>query len=206
MKGLSGISLAICLGLTALGAASPAFSQQSETGTLVFDLKNYTSEAKMPKRSQKDLEHAGIRWGVLDHTMVIPLVNEKFVKADTPYFTRYGEQKSLEMKPGQYTITCIGWEFASVSRDQGKNIAKDAYFNKDVVTFTVLPGKTTTLEVIPIYRAESQRRLWANLTILFPDLKVHVLEDGAPKGDDLVISRRTDKSVAWNDYQGPLKF
>jgi hypothetical protein len=128
------------------------------------------------------------------------------VKADTPYLTRFGEQKTLEMKAGHYTITCIGFEFSSTSTDPDKNLAKSAFFNNDVLTFTVLPGKTTTLEIYPIYVAESQWRVLAKLTVFIPDLKVRVLEDGTPNGEDVVINRRTAKSVAWNDYHGPLKF
>ena len=41
------ILLGVVLGLTALGAVRPVFGQ--ETGTLVLDLKTYTSDAKMPK-------------------------------------------------------------------------------------------------------------------------------------------------------------
>jgi hypothetical protein len=194
----------MCLGPTVLGAAQPLFGQQS--GTLVFDLKNYTSDAKLPKRNQKQLEHAGFRWGMLDSTVLIPTVNEKLVKADLPYFTRFGEQKKLEMKPGQYTITCIGFEFASASSDLEKTLTKSAFFNNDVVTFTVLPGKTTTLEISPMYVAESQWRILTKLTMFIPDLEVRVLEDGTPKGENVVINRRTPKSVGWDDYHGPLKF
>jgi hypothetical protein len=204
MKRLRFIFLGVFLGLTALGAARPVLGQQS--GTLVFDLKNYTSDAKIPKKSEKGLEHAGVRWGIRDNTVLISLVNERFVKADTPYLTRFGEQKTLEMKAGHYTITCIGFEFSSTSTDPDKNLAKSAFFNNDVLTFTVLPGKTTTLEIYPIYVAESQWRVLAKLTVFIPDLKVRVLEDGTPNGEDVVINRRTAKSVAWNDYHGPLKF
>jgi hypothetical protein len=42
--------------------------------------------------------------------------------------------------------------------------------------------------------------------MLVPDLHVRVLEDGTPKGEDVVITHRTAKSVAWDDYHGPLKF
>lgn len=56
MKRLSYILLGVFLGLTSLGAAQSVFGQQS--GTLVLDLKNYTSDAKIPKNSQKRLEHA----------------------------------------------------------------------------------------------------------------------------------------------------
>jgi hypothetical protein len=195
--------IGICLGLTAFGGAQSIPGQQS--GTLVFSVKDYTSDAKMPKNIVKNLEHGGFRWGVLDKTLLIPMVNEKFVKADTPYLTHFGDQKTLALEPGQYTIACIGFEL-SLSPDVDKALAKGAFFNNDVVTFTVLPGKTTTLEISPVYQAESQGHVLAKVTMFTPDLKVRVLEDGTPKGEDVVISRRTAKSVAWDDYHGPLKF
>jgi hypothetical protein len=190
--------------LTVPGAARVAFGQQ--TGTLVFDLKSYTSDAKMAKKVVKQLEHAGIHWGMLDNTVLIPFVNEKFVKADTPYLTRFGEQKSLELKAGRYTITCIGYENRSSSGDIDKVLSKNAFFNNDVMTFTVLSGKTTTLEISPVYQAESKWILLSKFTMFLPDLKVRVLEDGTPNGEAVVITQRTAKSVAWDDYHGPLKF
>ena len=204
MTGYKCILAALCFCLIAIGASRPMLAQQS--GTLLLDLKNYTTDTKMPTKVQKQLEHAGIQWGMLDNSVLISFVNRKFVKADTPYLTRFGEQKTLELKPGQYTITCIGFEFKSTSTDVDKVLAKSAFFNHDVVQFNVLPGKTTTLEITPAYVAESQWRLWVKLKFFVPDLAVRVLEDGAPKGDSVVISRRTAKSVAWNDYHGPLKF
>jgi len=205
MKHLKMMLLGVLAGLAVLSGAQAVHAQP--TGTLVFDLKSYTSEAKMSKKQQTELEHAGVRWDMLDNnSLLISFVNERFVKADLKYLTRFGEKKSLELKAGRYTITCIGFEFNSTSRDVNKVLAKSAYFNNDVVTFAVQPGKTTTLEVSPVYKPESQMRLWVKLTMLMPDLKVRVLEDGTPQGDDVVINRRTDKSVAWNDYQGPLKF
>ncbi|HLJ79630.1 MAG TPA: hypothetical protein VKT75_19595 [Acidobacteriaceae bacterium] len=204
MKPFRYVLLGLCLVLTAPGPTQLALAQQS--GTLVFDLRNYTSATKMPKKSEKQLEHGGVRWGMLDNSLLISFVNEKFVKADTPYLTRFGEQKTLEMKAGQYTITCIGFEFNSTSTDLDKVLAKSAFFNNEVVAFTVLPGKTTTLQVFPIYEAESQRRFLAKFTFFTPDLKVQVLEDGVPKGEEVVINRRTANSVAWDDYHGPLKF
>jgi hypothetical protein len=177
-----------------------------QPGTLVFDLKSYTSDAKMPKNIQKQLEHAGIHWGILGNTVLIPMVNQKYVKADTSYLTRFGELKTLEMKAGRYTITCIGYEIRSRSSDIDKVLAKNAFFNNDVVTFTVLPDKTTTLEISPVYQAESKWLVLSKFTMFLPDLRIRVLEDGTPNGEEVVISRRTAKSVAWDDYHGPLKF
>lgn len=204
MKYLRYIFLTSYLCLAVLDGARSAFAQQS--GNLVLDLKNYTSDAKLPKNSQKSLEHAGLRWGMLDNTVLISMVDPRYVKADTPYLTRFGEQKTLDLKPGTYTITCIGYEFSSTSRDVDKVLAKSAFFNNDVITFSILPGKTTVLEISPTYEAESQWRALSKFTFFIPDLKVHVLEDGTPKSEDVVVNRRTDKSVAWNDYHGPLKF
>jgi len=205
MKRFRYIFLGVFLGLAAIGAARPILGQQS--GTLVFEVKNYTSDAKLPKKIQKVMEHGGIGWGTLDNSVLISMVRENFVKADLQYFTRFGEQKTLEMKAGQYTITCIGYEFVSTwSLDVDKNLAKSAFINSDIVTFTVLPGKTTTLEISPVIVAKSVWVRLSSVTMFSPDLTVRVLEDGAPKGEDVVITRRTENSVAWNDYHGPLKF
>ncbi len=204
MNRLRTIVFGVELGLAAVGLAATALGQQN--GTLVVDLKAYTSNAKIPKNTQKELEHAGIHWGLLDNALVIPMVNQKYVKAETPYLTRFGEQKSLEVKAGRYTISCIGYEIRSSSRDIDKVLSKNAFFNDDVMTFTVQPGKTTTLEISPVYEAESKWVMPSKFTMYMPDLKVQVVEDGTPKGDDVVISQRTDKSVAWDDYHGPLKF
>lgn len=38
-----------------------------------------------------------------------------------------------------FTITCIGFEFKSTSGDVDKVLAKSAFFNNDVVEFTVVP-------------------------------------------------------------------
>ncbi len=204
MNRTSSLLLGVCVCLAFFGSERRAAGQQ--TGTLVFDLKNYTSDAKIPKRNQKMLEHAGLRWGLLDSGVLISFINEGFVKADMPYLTRYGEQKTLEMKPGHYAITCIGYEFNSTAQDPDKHLAKTAFFNNEVVPFTVSPGKATTLEIVPVYEAESQWRVLTKVTVFLPDLKVRVLEDGKPTGAEVVINRRTDKSVAWDDYRGPLKF
>jgi hypothetical protein len=93
-----------------------------------------------------------------------------------------------------------------MSRDPDKVISKSGFYNIDVLKFAIMPGKTTTLEISPILVPESQSRLWAKFTMFLPALRVRVLVDGTPPGEAVVISRRTDKSVAWNDYKGPLKF
>jgi hypothetical protein len=107
-----------CVGLAAPGGAQTGTTQQ--TGTLALDLKNYTSDAKLPKKVQTQLEHAGLPWGIVEHTLVVPLLNQKFVKVDTLNLTRFGDQKTLEVTPGDYTITCIAHEFNSDSTSVDK--------------------------------------------------------------------------------------
>jgi hypothetical protein len=198
------VLFAACVVLAALVAARPATGQ--ETGSLAFEVKNYTSDVKIPKNFQKGFQHAGIAWGMVDHTLVITFVSQNFIKAKITNLTRFGEEQTLDLKPGEYTVTCIGYEWNSTSRDPDKNLAKSAFFNKDVVRFTVAAGKTTTLEVAPVYVAEAQWFLWAKRNLYIPDLTVRVLVDGSPAGEAVTISKRTDKSVAWDDYHGPLKF
>ena len=204
MQRLRCILFGVVLGLTALSTAPPIFGQQS--GTLVLQVMNYTSDTKIPKNNQKALQHGGIQWGMFQNTVLISFVAQNFLKAEIPYITRFGEQKTLQLAPGRYTITCIGYQFNSTSSDPDKTLAKSAFFNNDVVAFDVLPGKTTTLEIYPNYVAESQWRLLTKFKLFIPELKVRVIEDGTQKGDNFVINQRTDKSVEWDDYHGPLKF
>jgi hypothetical protein len=204
MRRLKSAALVLFLGATVLSAVKPLLAQQ--TGTLAFDVENYTTNAKIPKNAQKSLEHAGVQWGMVDNTVVISLVSERFVKVDTPYHTRWGEQKTLDLKAGQYTITCIGFEPNSTSSDPDKSLSKSAFFNNDVVAFTVLPGKTTKLEISTKYLEKSLWRALAKINVYTPEITLRVLEDGTQKSEDVVISRRTDKSVDWDDYKGPLKF
>lgn len=190
--------------LAANSTVRPLSAQQS--GTLVLSLKEYSTEAKLPKNVKKGLEHAGLRWGLTDQLLLISMVNEKYVKADLPYLTRFGEQKNLELKPGHYSITCIGFEFVSTSSDPEKVLDKSAFFNEGVASFTIESGKTTTLEISPIVEGESQWRLLAKLTFYIPTLKLRSLENGEMKLDGVVLNHRSPTSIAWTAYHGPLKF
>lgn len=205
MNQLRHIFIGVCLVLGTLRTVRPLAAQE-QTGALIVDVKHYTSDVKIPKSIQKQLVHAGIPWGVRGNTLLIPLVNERFVNVDTLYLTRFGEQKKLEVRPGEYTITCIVFALTSASTNVDKSLSKNAFFNSDILKFAVLPDKTTTLEISPIFIAESTWFRLSRLKMYAPDLKVQALEDGQQKGEDVVITRRTDQSVAWDDYKGPLKF
>src|SRR5271166_5120641 len=62
------LSALVSCGMIILGSARPIPAQQ--TGTLVFDMKNYTSDAKLPDKIKKQLEHAGYQWGMVDRTLL----------------------------------------------------------------------------------------------------------------------------------------
>ena len=194
----------VCVGLAVPSQAQTDSSKQS--GLLVFDLQKYTSDVKLPKKIQTQLEHAGLQWGMVKHTLLIPLVNQKFVNIDTLNLTRFGEQKTLEVTPGDYTITCIAHEFNSNSTSADKFLSKNAFFNMDVLKFTMLPGKVTTIEVSSKYKPQSAWFRLSKETMYIPEVSVEVMVDGTAAGEALGVDRRTDKSVAWDDYKGPLKF
>ena len=182
----------------ALCCVPRAFAQ--ETGTLNVDVKPYESEVKIKKNIAKQLEHGGIRWGFLDDELIVPLISEKYVKPELPHFTRYGESDEIELAPGDYEITSIGYEQKELSRNIDKVLSKSAYFNQRILSFSIQPGATTTLEILPRFKKTGKL-----IKVFMPDLHVKVVVAGAVKGE-AVINERTSSSVPWDDYSGPLKF
>jgi hypothetical protein len=180
-------------------------SQESSSGTLLVDVKPYESDVDMNKNVRKQLEHAGLEWGVVDHTIVFTLVDKRFVNAELPHMTRYGESKALELKSGDYTITCIGFVLASTSSDVEKSLSSSAFVNENVMTFTISHDRITTVKVLPIFQKQAKRGFRRSISVLVPDLAVSVLGDEAPKAA-ITINKRTPSSIAWDIYSGPLKF
>lgn len=82
-----------------------------------------------------------------------------------------------------------------------KALRKGAYFNLHVLTFDVVAGRTITLEVYPTIQAESTFLL----KFYVPQLLVKILDEGTVRNES-VINDRTAASIAWDDYDGPLKF
>ncbi|SRR6266571_1725781 len=173
---------------------------QEATGSLVVDVKPFTSEIKLKEKIEKQLQSGGMEWGVGEGQLVVSLVNKRFIKFDLPNLTRYGTSKKLELAPGSYRVTCAGF-VPEGGLSVEKALKKGAYFNLDVLTFEVKAGGTTTLEVRPTIQKHSTFLV----KFFTPELLVKVIEDGAVKSER-VINDRTDSSVAWEDYKGPLKF
>lgn len=186
----------------ALAAAAALWTlpAQAATGTLVFDVKPFTSKVKLKEKIENRLKTGGIEWGAADGQLVVTTVNKRFIRFDLPHMTRYGESKTLELAPGTYTIHCAAF-IPEGGLSVEKALAKGAFFNLDQMTFEIAEGKTTTLEVHPVIESESTFLL----KFFMPELQVKLVEDGAVK-QEVVINNRVESSIAWNDYSGPLKF
>ena len=178
--------------------SQPVFAQA--TGTLVFDSKPFTSEVDLKEKIEKQLKSGGLEWGVVGNQLVVTLVNKRFINADIPNLTRYGERKEIQLPAGQYTLTCVGLiPEGGLSVD--KVLSRGAYFNENVLTFTIEPGETTVLEVSSVIRKANTFLL----KFFVPEVSVNVVANGV--GFDAVpINVRGDESIAWDDYSGPLKF
>ncbi|MGY3265879.1 hypothetical protein [Lysobacter sp. HA35] len=179
--------------------AMPAFAQDA-TGTLVLDVKPFQSEVTLKPKIQSQLESGGVEWGLKDHQMVVTMVNKRFVDFDIAHMTRYGRSETLALPPGEYSLTGIGLEMHTAFSPE-KVLAKGAFVNADVVKFTIEPGKTTTLTMLPI--------IGRDMTFLIewymPALMTSVTTDAAAT-PPVAINVRGDTSIAWPAYNGALKF
>jgi hypothetical protein len=189
--GAAALIFSVCL-------SRPVFAEA--TGTLVFDAKPFTSEVDLRPKIENQLKSGGLEWGVKGNELIVTLVNKRFVNAEIPNLTRYGERKEIQLPPGQYTLTCIGLiPEGGLSVD--KVLSKGAYFNTNVLSFTIEPGQTTVLDVTSVIRKENTFLL----KFFVPEVSVNVVANDVEFGA-VPINIRDEKSVAWDDYAGPLKF
>jgi len=191
--------LAFAVALLA-GTWSLSLAAQEAKGTLVFDVKPFTSKVKLKEKIENRLKTGGIEWGIADGQLVVTLVNKRFIAFDIPNMTRYGESKTLEVPAGSYKLHCVGF-VPEGGFSVEKALSKGAWFNLDMKTFEVAEGKTVTIEVYPTMDSEST----FFLKFYMPQLLVKFIVDGAP-ADELVINDRTPTAIAWDNYDGPLKF
>jgi hypothetical protein len=133
------------------------------------------------------------------------MIDEKFVRPELANVTRYGETDAIDLKPGKYSITCIGYAHSSNSRDVDKVLSASAFFNEGAVTFIVEPGKTTTLEIEPVLQKQKKSSFLIKTKVYVPDLRTKVVVDGE-ESEVVIINQRIDSSIAWDDYSGSLKF
>ncbi len=188
-------ALALCF---VLGA--PSALAQGATGKLVVDVKAFTSEIDLKPKIEQQLKSGGIEWGLASNQLVVTLVAKRFIGVEIPNLTRFGERKEIDLPPGDYTLTCVAL-IPEGGFSVEKVLDKGAYFNLDVLHFTIASGKTTVLEAYPVIRKHNT----FFLKFFIPEIEIKVIADGAAVGD-AVINMRGDQSVPWPQYTGPLKF
>src|SRR5262245_51887732 len=115
----------------------PGRAEIVDSGTLVFDLKALESGVKLKKDMLTQLSRGGLNWAIIGNDLVIPLVDPKHLKAPMTHGTHFGEQQVVDLLPGEYHITCIGYLHDSNSHDMDKVRSKSAFFNEGIVAFNV---------------------------------------------------------------------
>jgi hypothetical protein len=190
-----------------LGSFTTSAETGTGTGTLVLDLKPFRSEVALKPKIESQLKTGGIEWGLRDGQMVVTLLNKRFVDFDVAYMTRYGSNQTLQLPAGSYRLTTIGFE-PHTGFSVEKVLAKGAYVNQDVMAFTIEPGKTTTMVMEPLI-VDEERTLFATFftPTLFTTVSVEgTVDSGEKPADPVALNVRDDRSIAWPDYKGPLKF
>ncbi|MFC5570557.1 hypothetical protein ACFPN1_10850 [Lysobacter yangpyeongensis] len=199
---LAALCLTVCQLATAQDAAAPVAAPvtvPAGMGTLVVDVNQFTSEKELPKKVNKQLANGGLEWGIKDNQIVFTMVGKQFLDFPINHMTRYGQNESLQLPAGEYRITGIGLE-AVVGFSVQKILDKGAYVNENVMTFTIEPGKTTTLNIKPVIYKDNAIVTWYMPTL------VGTTRSEAGTSTEVQINTRTDASIAWPQYNGPLKF
>jgi hypothetical protein len=207
MKNLLGIAVLLATAF----AGAPLKSQEmatatatppapSATGTLLVDIKPFTSEKELPKKVDKQLKNGGLEWGIRDNLIVFTMVNKQFVDFPVNHMTRYGQNESLTLPAGEYRVTGIGMEMTAGFNVQ-KILDRGAFVNDDVVTFRIEPGKTTTLSINPVIKKDNA----FVVDFWMPTLMASVAGEAAAT-EEKALNLRSETSIAWPQYKGPLKF
>jgi hypothetical protein len=170
------------------------------TGTLVVEIKPFTSEKPLPAKVEKQLRSGGLEWGTRDNEIVFTMVNKQFVDFPINHMTRYGQNEQLNLPAGEYHVTGLGMEMNAGFNVQ-KILDRGAFVNNDVVTFRIEAGKTTTLSINPVIRRDNA--LMVNFWM--PTLLATVIDE-IGRSEEKALNVRGETSIGWPQYHGPLKF
>jgi hypothetical protein len=182
--------------LLALATPLTAFAD----GTLAINIAPFTSEVKLKDKVRKQLEGGGLEWGIANNRLVVTAVNKQFVGPVIDHLTRFGTNTSVTLPAGEYHISCVGMLYDG-GLSVEKVLSKGAYFNENVMAFRIEDGKTTTLALHPTIRASAG----FFLKVFAPEYLAKIELDGETSAE-VSLNARTEKSVAWDDYSGDLKF
>lgn len=197
MRSTSRLLAAVLLSFVSFAALA---QQPVATGTLVVDIKPFRSEVELKPKIENQLKSGGIEWGLKDGQMVVTMVNKRFVNFDINHMTRFGQQETLQLPPGEYKITGIGLEMVTAFSPE-KVLAKGGYLNLDVASFKIEEGKTTTVSIDPVIRKDMTFLMkWFVPTLLT------TISTDAGSSEPVALNARQAGTVAWPDYNGPLKF
>lgn len=175
-------------------------TNESGTGTLVVEIKPFTSEKELPKKVDKQLRNGGLEWGIRDNLIVFTMVNKQFIDFPVNHMTRYGQKEELNLPAGEYQITGIGMEMTAGFNVQ-KILDRGAFVNESVVTFRIEPGKTTTLSINPVIKRDG-----AFVVDFWMPTMLASIATEAGAGEEKALNVRGETSIAWPQYKGPLKF
>jgi len=189
--------------ISALTVCSAPINAEEQTGRLVFELKPYTSDFELRRAEAREGEELGLEWGFLPEQPNQLLVSGiPYVNWHVPNLknrSSYCTQQQVELRSGDYALSCL-WITPSVGFTAGGLLRKSAFVNVDVLHFTIKAGDTTVLEA----RTQLHKTNVALQKIIFRDIVVTVVDHGSSVAA-AAINARTEKSVPWADYAGPLK-
>jgi hypothetical protein len=169
-------------------------------GTLAINIAPFTSEVKLKQKVQKQLEGGGMEWGLAGNHLVVTTLNKQYVGPTINQLTRFGTNATMSLPAGEYRVSCVGLLYEG-GLSVAKVLSKGGYFNENVMTFRIEDDKTTALDVRPVIRTSSGMLI----KVFMPEYLVKASLDGTA-APEVSINARTDKSVAWDDYSGDLKF
>ncbi|MBP3984548.1 hypothetical protein J5837_08910 [Pseudoxanthomonas helianthi] len=189
------------IAVVALAFCHAAIAQEAP-GTLVVDVQAFTSEKELPKKVDKQLRNGGLEWGVKDGQVVFTMVAKQFIDFPVNHLTRYGQSESLALPAGEYRVTGIGLEMTTAFSVQ-KILDRGAFVNEDAMSFTIEAGKTTTLSIKPVIYKDATFAVNFWMPTLMASAKTEGATEATP---ETALNRRGTSSIAWPQYNGPLKF
>jgi hypothetical protein len=188
----------VFLALAVVGSSAPMVAHAD--GTLQINVAAFTSEIELKEKIRKQIEGGGMEWGQAGNRLVVTTVNKQYVGPTINQLTRFGTNATLTLPAGEYHISCVAMVYEG-GLSVAKVLSKGAFFNENVLTFRVEDGQTTTLDVRPIIRKSSGMLI----KVFMPEylVKATLNGEGSP---EVSLNARGEKSIAWDDYNGDLKF
>ncbi|WP_315386536.1 hypothetical protein [uncultured Stenotrophomonas sp.] len=186
--------------------ASGACLAQVATGTLVMQVEKLQSEVPLTKDVQELIPTGGVDWGIKGNQLVLTVVDTRYLEFDYGFTTRYGYQHALQLPVGTYQLTAVSREPRRSFSEQ-RLLDRATYVNRNITSFKVEAGKTTTVNVAPVIMDEDA----LHPAMYIPTLLARVADasDEAPGSKPrrpIAVTLRDRDSIAWPDYHGPIKF